>query len=91
ITTSDIISAIREQNAQFAAGKIGAQPTSKQVDFTFTVNTQGRLKTAEDFGNIIIKASADFDDANYPGSNLQGSESLIHRLNCLIHFCGIHN
>ncbi|WP_273428898.1 efflux RND transporter permease subunit [Chitinibacter tainanensis] len=59
ITTSDIISAIREQNAQFAAGKIGAQPTSKQVDFTFTVNTQGRLKTAEDFGNIIIKASAD--------------------------------
>ncbi|WP_373975315.1 multidrug efflux RND transporter permease subunit [Chitinibacter sp. SCUT-21] len=59
ITTSDILSAIREQNAQFAAGKIGAQPTSSKVDFTFTVNTQGRLKSVEDFENIIIRATPD--------------------------------
>ncbi|WP_348945059.1 efflux RND transporter permease subunit [Chitinibacter sp. FCG-7] len=59
ITTSDILAAIREQNAQFAAGKIGAQPTSGQVDFTFTVNTQGRLKSVEEFENIIVRSTPD--------------------------------
>ncbi|MBE9609169.1 efflux RND transporter permease subunit [Chitinilyticum piscinae] len=59
LTTSDVISAIREQNAQFAAGKIGAQPTTSPVDFTFTVQTKGRLEEVSEFQNIIVRAMPD--------------------------------
>ncbi|MGL4605283.1 MAG: efflux RND transporter permease subunit, partial [Iodobacter sp.] len=59
LTPSDVIAAIREQNAQFAAGKIGAQPTTAPIDFTYTVNTQGRLKDAKEFENIIVRSTAD--------------------------------
>lgn len=41
LTPGDVIGAIREQNTQFAAGKIGAQPTSTPIDFTYTVQTKG--------------------------------------------------
>ncbi|MGZ5198693.1 MAG: efflux RND transporter permease subunit [Telluria sp.] len=58
LTASDIVDAIREQNVQVAAGVIGQGP-SKDADFQLTVNTQGRLKTVEEFGNIIVKANAD--------------------------------
>ncbi|WP_028452576.1 efflux RND transporter permease subunit [Chitinilyticum aquatile] len=59
LTTSDVVSAIREQNAQFAAGKIGAQPTTSPVDFTFTVQTKGRLEEVSEFQNIIVRAMPD--------------------------------
>ncbi|NHQ88584.1 multidrug efflux RND transporter permease subunit [Iodobacter sp. HSC-16F04] len=59
LSPSDVIGAIREQNAQFAAGKIGAQPTTAPIDFTYTVNTQGRLKDAKEFENIIVRSTAD--------------------------------
>ncbi|WP_293931641.1 efflux RND transporter permease subunit [Iodobacter sp.] len=59
LSPSDVIAAIREQNAQFAAGKIGAQPTTAPIDFTYTVNTQGRLKDAKEFENIIIRSTSD--------------------------------
>ena len=51
--------AIREQNAQFAAGKVGAEPTNNPVEFTYTVTTQGRLQSAEEFENIIVRANPD--------------------------------
>jgi multidrug efflux pump len=59
LTPSDVISAIREQNAQFSAGKIGAQPTSAPIDFTYTVNAQGRLTSVAEFENIIVRSMAD--------------------------------
>ncbi|WP_374583789.1 efflux RND transporter permease subunit [Pseudoduganella sp.] len=58
MTASDVVDAIREQNVQVAAGVIGAAP-SKAADFQLTVNTQGRLSTVEEFGDIIIKTNED--------------------------------
>jgi multidrug efflux pump len=58
MTASDVVDAIREQNVQVAAGVIGAAP-SKSADFQLTVNTQGRLSSVEEFGDIIIKTNED--------------------------------
>ncbi|WP_434632082.1 efflux RND transporter permease subunit [Chromobacterium sp. CV08] len=59
LTPSDVAAAIREQNSQFAAGKLGAEPTPQKLDFTYTVTTQGRLSEPEEFENIIIRANPD--------------------------------
>src|SRR6267142_1450892 len=58
ITPSDVISAINEQNIQAPAGKIGSAPAPKDQQFTYTVSAPGRLVTAEEFENIIIRQSA---------------------------------
>ena len=58
MTANDVVSAIREQNVQVAAGVVGASPT-KEAEFQMTVNTQGRLSTIEEFGGIIVRTGAD--------------------------------
>jgi multidrug efflux pump len=58
LTAGDVVDAIREQNVQVAAGVIGQGP-ARDADFQLTVNTQGRLQTVEEFGNIIVKTGAD--------------------------------
>jgi len=58
LTASDVVNAIREQNVQVAAGVVGQGPT-KGADFQLTVNTQGRLQSAEEFGNIVVKTNPD--------------------------------
>ncbi len=55
ITTSEVIAAIREQNAQVAAGTVGASPAPKGTEFQLAVNTQGRLTTPEEFEDIIVR------------------------------------
>ena len=57
LTPRDVAEAIREQNAQFAAGRIGQEPMDEPVDFTFSVTTQGRLETPEQFGDIVVSTS----------------------------------
>jgi HAE1 family hydrophobic/amphiphilic exporter-1/multidrug efflux pump len=57
LTPGDVATAIREQNAQFAAGRVGEEPMRGAVDFTYTVTTQGRLATPEEFGRIIVRAT----------------------------------
>src|SRR5690554_518612 len=59
LTANDVVAAIREQNVQVAAGVIGASPTSAEVPMQLSVNAQGRLHTVEEFGDIIVKTSAD--------------------------------
>ncbi|HHQ4609780.1 TPA: efflux RND transporter permease subunit [Aeromonas veronii] len=59
LTPSDVIGAIREQNTQFSAGKIGAQPTTAPIDFTYTVQTKGRLEDVKEFQNIIVRSMPD--------------------------------
>ncbi|WP_137009209.1 efflux RND transporter permease subunit [Aquitalea aquatilis] len=59
LTPSDVSNAIKEQNAQFAAGKIGAEPQPGKLDFTYTVTTQGRLSEPEEFENIILRSNSD--------------------------------
>jgi multidrug efflux pump len=56
IAASDVTKAIREQNAQVAAGTVGAPPAPKGTDFELSINTQGRLQSAEQFGDIIVTA-----------------------------------
>jgi multidrug efflux pump len=59
LTPNDLIRAIDEQNAQFAAGKIGQSPTGGPQELVYTITTQGRLTDARQFENIIVRANPD--------------------------------
>ncbi|MCR6665728.1 MAG: multidrug efflux RND transporter permease subunit [Methyloversatilis sp.] len=59
VTVPEIAAALREQNAQFAAGKIGQSPTGGGQDMVYTITTKGRLSTVEEFENIILRSNAD--------------------------------
>tara|TARA_R100000027_G_scaffold67731_2_gene68260 strand:- start:2741 stop:5860 length:3120 start_codon:yes stop_codon:yes gene_type:complete len=56
LTPVDVATAIREQNAQFAAGKFGAEPTTSNPAFTYTVTTPGRLVDKAEFEEIILRS-----------------------------------
>ncbi len=58
LAAGDISNAISSQNVQAAAGIIGASPSRPGVDLQLNVNAQGRLRTPEEFGNIIVKTGA---------------------------------
>ena len=58
LTASDVVAAIREQNAQVAAGSVGQQPDASAA-FQVTVNTLGRLSSEEQFGDIVVKTGSD--------------------------------
>jgi hydrophobic/amphiphilic exporter-1 (mainly G- bacteria), HAE1 family len=58
LTPADVISAIKEQNLQAPAGQIGGAPSPPGQEFTYTVKAPGRLVTAEEFENIILKQTA---------------------------------
>ena len=55
LTADDVINAIREQNVQVAAGKLGASPAVPGTQFEYSLKTQGRLNNPQEFGNIIIR------------------------------------
>src|SRR5215831_9199880 len=55
LTPSDVIAAIKEQNLQAPAGRIGMAPSPKDQEFTYTVSAPGRLVTEDEFANIIIR------------------------------------
>ena len=58
LTTTDVLRAVNEQNAQFAAGKVGQAPyASKNQDLVFTVTTRGRLADPREFEEIIVRSS----------------------------------
>lgn len=59
ITPSDVMSAIRSQNMEVSAGSVGAPPVSDNQEFQLTLTTQGRLQTAEQFANIVLRADDD--------------------------------
>ncbi len=59
LTPGDVARAINEQNAQFAAGKVGQAPISKGQDLVYTITTQGRLAEPAQFGQIIVRANPD--------------------------------
>jgi HAE1 family hydrophobic/amphiphilic exporter-1 len=58
ITVPEIISAIQAQNNVNPAGQIGGNPSPPGQQFTYTVRAPGRLPSAEDFGEIIVRARA---------------------------------
>ena len=59
VTVTDVQNALREQNLVVAAGKLGQGPNLPDQQFEYTIQSQGRLKSETEFGNTIIRASAD--------------------------------
>jgi HAE1 family hydrophobic/amphiphilic exporter-1 len=58
IAPSDIMNAVREQNLEVSAGQIGAPPVPGDQAFQYTIKSQGRLTTVEEFENIVIRTGA---------------------------------
>jgi HAE1 family hydrophobic/amphiphilic exporter-1/multidrug efflux pump len=59
ISPGDIFAALNEQNAQFAAGKVGEPPTGGGQEVVYTVTTKGRLSDPKEFEEIILRANPD--------------------------------
>src|SRR5881394_2413697 len=57
LAASDVIRALNEQNAQFAAGKVGQSPSPKGQELVYTVTTRGRLADPKEFQEIILRAN----------------------------------
>jgi multidrug efflux pump len=57
VTTSDVAAALRAQNAQYAAGRIGNEPAPPGQAIVYTVTAQGRLVEPEQFGDIVVRAT----------------------------------
>lgn len=55
LTASDVIASLREQNVQVAAGALGRPPVPSGLDFQYTLKTLGRLSSAEEFAEIVVK------------------------------------
>src|SRR5919205_40335 len=59
LTPNDVIRALTEQNAQFAAGKIGQSPSNNGQELVYSITTKGRLADVREFENIIVRANPD--------------------------------
>ena len=59
LTVEDVARALREQNAQFAVGKIGGEPAPPDLQLTYTVNAEDRLRTAEEFAAVVLRSEED--------------------------------
>jgi len=59
LTVPDITNAIREQNVIAPAGQIGGPPAVAGTQFTYQVRTKGRLSTAKEFGDVVVRSNAD--------------------------------
>jgi len=59
LSASDVVTAIRGQNVQAAAGIVGASPGLSGIDVQLSINAQGRLQNEEEFGDIIVKTGSD--------------------------------
>jgi hydrophobic/amphiphilic exporter-1 (mainly G- bacteria), HAE1 family len=57
LTPADIMNAIKEQNIQAPAGRVGMRPSPKDQEFTYTVSAPGRLITEDEFANVIVRES----------------------------------
>ena len=59
LTPADVVGVIREQNTQFATGRVGDEPMPERVDLNMTITARGRLSSPQEFARIILRA----DDA----------------------------
>src|SRR5688572_22123815 len=59
LVPGDVIRAVNEQNAQFAAGKVGEAPTLGKQELVYNVTTKGRLSEVSEFENIVVRANGD--------------------------------
>ena len=59
VTAPEVIAALQTQNNVNPAGQIGGEPAPQGQQFTYTVRTEGRLVTPEEFGKIVLRANPD--------------------------------
>jgi len=59
ITVTDVAAAVREQNATNPAGRLGAEPSPPGTQLTLPITTLGRLQTAKEFNDIVVRARPD--------------------------------
>jgi len=59
LSPSDVINIVREQNNQYTAGSLGAEPINESVPYRYSITTKGRFKTPKEFENIIIRSNPD--------------------------------
>ncbi len=59
MTPGDILTAVQSQNIQAPVGRLGARPMTDDASIQINLQTKGRLVTAEEFGNIIVRANPD--------------------------------
>jgi len=59
ITAREVSNAIANQNVQISAGIMGDEPLNSKNSFTYNLTTPGRLKTPEEFGNIVLRSNPD--------------------------------
>jgi len=59
VTIPEILQAVTDQNKVNPAGKIAGEPVPKGQEFTYAVRAQGRLESAEEFGEIVVRANPD--------------------------------
>ena len=58
LTPGDVVAALRAQNAQFSVGQLGGMPQVANQQINATVTARGRLHSAEEFGNVIVRGAA---------------------------------
>ncbi|BBK33095.1 multidrug efflux pump [Stella humosa] len=59
LSAGDVVQEIRAQNVQAAAGVVGASPGMAGLDVQLSINAQGRLRSPEEFGEIVVKTGTD--------------------------------
>ncbi|HEY8232645.1 MAG TPA: multidrug efflux RND transporter permease subunit [Vicinamibacteria bacterium] len=59
VTAGDVVSALREQNLQVAAGALGDAPADKDQAYNLSVRVRGRLSEPAEFENVVVKAGKD--------------------------------
>jgi multidrug efflux pump len=59
LTPQDVINAVQSENVQVSSGSLGGLPTRKQVQLNATVLGSSRMKTAEEFNEILVKVNPD--------------------------------
>src|SRR5262244_2077881 len=59
LTVPDVIGAVQQQSTVNPSGGIGTEPAPKGQEFTYTVRSQGRLVSAEEFGNVVVRLNPD--------------------------------
>ncbi|MBC2607358.1 efflux RND transporter permease subunit [Pelagicoccus albus] len=59
LSVSDITSAVQAQNSQVSIGQLGGAPAVEGQEINFTINTRGRLETADEFADIVVRSNSD--------------------------------
>src|SRR5437660_5933595 len=59
LTVPDLVRAVQQQSTVNPSGRVGAEPAPRGQQLTYTVRSQGRLITAEEFGNVVVRLTPD--------------------------------